>query len=546
MNIWLSYLSPLYGNMRKIILIITLLFVSACFWDQGNSGGGGGETWEPGASNIFYSKVIIPTTKINGETEGRITISNSYEEDADVHVKLATDDGITSGEIFELFSSDCGSLRANSFILKSNQSCEYFYKFKPKAARYYTGVVSVDIIGKSYYETGKIANKKRFDAYLVGAGAVDPEDKKTLPSPDYEIEFNGVHGYYSDNNQPENAYKFDRPYITLNFKNVTTGPTTYVLEGYNEASAEFKLKFLDDKVDCKINNNEFYLAKDAICNLNLEYIPRSKSERGQLYIIPKNGAAVQRLFFFGQAYPFRFMENGQNMDWGDVGVNFKLADTLLDLKEKIAYGENLTENFENTFDALITLKGNADNETKYKLEFDQTKDFVLDQKLTDCTLNSDHTIITVKKGTETCNLIVAFTPQEARNYTSALAVTNETTGVVSRYNFSGKGVNLRRPDLVPYYIMLSDGQTMSQPVGAKLYYALEVNENITYSFEGDDVAFKIEPLYPSCNNSGGMFLIPSGASKCRVYLSFSPPAVQKYNLKLKVGGVAYTFDGSGR
>lgn len=525
--------------MKRFILLPILLFATSCFWDQGNSGGGGGVR-EPGSSNIESFIVNIEPTKIDNESTGSFTISNFYDEEADIHVKLATDDGITDGAIFQIISS-CGGGGANSFVLQKGESCDYFYFFTPKKSKFYTGIVSVDIIGKSYYETGIIANKRRLDMYLVGAGVTDPADKEDIPPSDYYVEFNGVHGYYAGNNS-EGAYEFSRPHITLEFKNITDKGTTYTFEGYDEASTEFKLKFVDDKVDCKIVDNKFSLVKDAACNLNFEYVPHSKLERGQLYIAHDTGV-TQRLFFLGQAYPFKAMKDGDSMDWGKVGVNFTLADTLLDLKEKIAYGEELTENFENTFDALITLKGNEDNETRYKLDFDQTKDFVIDHRLTDCSLNIDNTIITMAKGVKSCNLIVAFLPKEVGEYTSSMTILDELTeAVVSTYHFKGEGVKMRRPQLVPYAMMSSDGNSITrQPVGTKLYYALDLNGNTSYSVEGDSEAFIFEELYPSCQVTATEFKLLPGASKCRVYVAFTQLAQQDYNWKLTVNGLEYKF-----
>lgn len=529
------------------ILLLPAIFLYSCFWDKGKNPEASPK--EPSSSNIEKLIVNLKNTKIGETAQGSLTISHQYEEDADVTVTLAGD-GVTDESVFSL--SRVGDVSpSHSFLLKKGEKKTYIYTFKPREYKFYTGVISVDIIGQAYYESGDMAHKRRLDVYVMAPGSPDGE---SLPG-DYYLSFTGVNMYYQGGLRPEGAPVFRRRPLAVSFKNETGADVTYTLKDYNPAG-EFRLiQNPGGASACAVMENRFYMASASQCDLNFIYEPGSKKERGQLYLEPdKTGLPTNRIFFLGQADPVRFLSPGETADWGRAGLNFTLEDTLLDLEGRIASGEDLTVDFDNGFDAIVNLKAPDDKGESFVVDFDQTKGFIIDERLTDCKMDGDSVFL---EAGGACNIAVAFRPEEAKVYEHSFTVNSKDIGESYVYGLKGEGVSMKRPEIVSYAEIFPDGSDICNnsgaacnvfgaKVGESRWAGLTIKDNVSYSVSSLGSPFGIIQKYPGCEVGSNTLTIPAGASLCTVYIAFTPLAPGSFDWDITVGNKTYSFNGEGR
>lgn len=531
--------------MKKISLLFSLILLfSSCFWDKSPGRGDNTQYISP-SSNVYSILEDLGSVQIHSSKSKSFSVKNSFDEDADVILRLASNDGMTDASVLSVTPNavmgNCYS-KDGYFTIPPGEECEYSYTFTPKERRYYTNVVSIDIIGKSFYEKGDTSKKRRTDIYFEGAG-VDGVEK--TPS-DFVLNFNGINKYLVSQSPIDGAPIFQRDVLAANIKNESGNSVTYDLVAgdgetpYDVELSEFKLvaDSLAD-ADCKVSGNSFSVEAGKSCSLRFQYVPVSKTERGQIYLNPRDGSPSKRIFFYGAAYPLRLVKSGEELDWGKVGVNLKPADTLLDLDGRIKRGEELTANFDNPFFALIRVTPASPDDKVYWMDFDKHAGFSIDKTLTDCSI--DENKVNVKDGG--CDIVISFEPDEAKAYGSvSLTLTSEKVGTVDSYSFRGESILMKRPFIGDFTWILYDNMTINRRVGETAYLVKDLAHDSLYSFSGDG-AFNIEEHYPGCIIDGTMFRLNPETNSCRIYISYTPTEDKLYSSTFVLDDVTYNLTG---
>lgn len=536
-------LFPCLLNMKKILFLIPIiLLLSACFDVRKRDTGGDNNNRSP-SSNIYITSVNLGLVKTGDNISNVFSVSNHFEEDADILFRFASGDGMSDASAFTVSSLDCIS-NDGYFVIPSGGECRYLYKFEPKQERYYTNVISIDVIGKSFYEIGNATQKKRTDIYFTGAGFNGAGAQPT----DFTLNFNGINKYLATGSSTSNQPTFGRGVLTATVKNESDKDIVYDLVAgdwmtpYDASVSEFKLVSGGGESDCQVNNNSIFLKTGASCLLPFQYDPVSKSERGQMYLKPQDGSSSKRISFFGSAYSMRYIANGETLDWGKVGLNLLPSDTLLDLKGKIERGEDLTESFDNPFHALIRLDQSRGDDKAYTLDFNSSAGFFIDTTLSDCEING--TKVTVKDGG--CDIVVAFLPTEVKRYGDvALSLRPTNAGVSAHsYFFRGEGVLMKRPFITPF-TWLSENMTVGAKAGQTIYIIKDIDKDTAYTFEGAGAFNIVTGLYPGCFADENTFFLTPGAKFCRIYIAYSPPFPQGgYRPTFTLDGLSYKIIGN--